>query len=164
MIDSQRLKILASDHHKENKIFLEKLRKKKPGNLDKIFHDLHNDVFLEINCLECANCCKSISPIIIDKDIQRIASRLKLKPSEFTEEYLLLDKDNDYVFKQSPCPFLMPDNYCVIYEDRPRACREYPHTNRRRMYQLLKLALKNAEYCPAVYEIIHKLKEEFKSI
>ncbi len=31
----------------------------------------------------------------------------------------------------SPCPFLGDDNYCSVYEARPKACREYPHTDRK---------------------------------
>lgn len=30
-----------------------------------------------------------------------------------------------------PCPLLGRDNYCAVYADRPKACREYPHTDRR---------------------------------
>jgi hypothetical protein len=54
----------------------------------------------------------------------------------------------------------MPDNYCMIYEIRPRACREYPHTNRRRFHQILKLTWRNTLVCPAVLEIVARLKQE----
>lgn len=71
--------------------------------------------------------------------------------------YLTIDNEDDYVFKVTPCPFLEADNHCGIYDDRPTACREYPHTDRNRFYQLIKLSIKNAEYCPAVSEILEKL-------
>ncbi|MBN2395805.1 MAG: YkgJ family cysteine cluster protein, partial [Candidatus Atribacteria bacterium] len=60
-------------------------------------------------------------------------------------------------FNETPCPFLMPDNYCMVYESRPKACREYPHTDRRRMVQILKLTQKNCEVCPVVYAIVKDL-------
>lgn len=40
----------------------------------------------------------------------------------------------------------------------PKACREYPHTDRIKQHQLLKLTEKNADVCPAVFEIVEKLK------
>lgn len=143
----------------ETKIFFAKLKKKKPKNLDDIVHQLHNEVFEEINCLDCANCCKSISPTLYEKDIERLAKNLKMKPSQLVDEYLQIDEENDYVFRQQPCPFLLPDNYCMIYESRPKACREYPHTDRKRFYQILDLTLKNTLVCPAVFDIVEKLKE-----
>ncbi|MDE5418268.1 YkgJ family cysteine cluster protein [Labilibaculum sp. DW002] len=157
-IDLERLKQQAKNTESETKDLFNKLKKKKPKQLDTIVHGLHNEVFEEIDCLECANCCKSISPIIIDKDIERMAKQLRMKPSAFIDQYLNLDNENDYVFKQAPCPFLMPDNYCMVYEQRPRACREYPHTDRKRFYQILNLTLKNTHYCPAVYEVVDRLK------
>ena len=48
----------------------------------------------------------------------------------------------------------------MVYESRPKACREYPHTDRPRFYQILDLTLKNAEVCPAVFELIERLKKE----
>jgi Fe-S-cluster containining protein len=67
------------------------------------------------------------------------------------------DEDGDYVFKSSPCPFLASDNACSIYEFRPKACREYPHTNRPQMKQILDLTFKNATVCPAVKEILKRI-------
>jgi Fe-S-cluster containining protein len=150
----------ALDLKPETKALFAKLRKKKPKNLDKIVHELHNEVFEEIDCLNCANCCKSISPTLYDKDVERLAKHFKMKPSQFVDEYLYVDDEGDYVFQQTPCPFLLPDNYCMAYESRPKACREYPHTDRKRFYQILNLTLKNTEICPAVYEVVEKLKEK----
>lgn len=153
------IKNKALDLWQENKTFFARLKKKKPKNLDKIVHGLHHEVFQEIDCLDCANCCKSISPTLYNKDIDRLAKHLKIKPSQFVEEYLYLDDEGDYVFKQTPCPFLLSDNYCIVYESRPKACREYPHTDRSRFYQILNLTLKNSLICPAVFEIIERLKQ-----
>ena len=143
----------------ETKVFFEKIRKKKPKNLDKIMLELHNEVFKHIDCLECANCCKSISPTLYDKDVERLAKHFKMKPSQFVDKYLYVDNEGDYVFQKTPCPFLMPDNYCMAYENRPKACREYPHLDRKRFYQILNLTLKNTEVCPAVFDAVDKLKE-----
>jgi Fe-S-cluster containining protein len=74
---------------------------------------------------------------------------------------LRIDEDRDYVLQSVPCTFLGADNYCSIYQVRPKACREFPHTDRIKQHQLLKLTEKNIEVCPAVFEIVEKLKKEF---
>jgi len=93
-------------------------------------HQLHDEVFGCTDCLECANCCSTTGPSFTDKDIGRIAKHLRIKPSKFTEKYLRIDEDKDYVLQQVPCAFLGEDNRCKIYDVRPKACREFPQTDR----------------------------------
>lgn len=158
--DKNNVKALALQNREETNALFSKLKRKKPHKLDDIIHRLHNSVANHFNCLTCANCCKSISPRITDKDIERIAHRMKMKEVSFITSYLHMDEDQCYVFNDTPCPFLMTDNYCLIYEFRPKACREYPHTDRRRFYQILDLTMLNRELCPIVYEIVERLKRE----
>ena len=153
------LELQAATKKRENSGFFRQLAGKNPGKVDEAFRVLHEQVFEEVNCLDCGNCCKSLGPRITGADIRRISSALKIKPSELTEKYFHLDEDNDYVFRQMPCPFIDAENYCKIYEDRPRACRVYPHTDRRRMQQILDITLKNLSTCPAVFEIVERLKK-----
>lgn len=160
-VNLEHFKAQSTNKSIEHKRFLEKLRKRKPGDLDNVTLELHHKAFGHIDCLDCANCCKTTSPIVIDRDIDRLARRLKIKPSQVVAQYLRLDEDGDYVFTQAPCPFLLPDNYCMVYEDRPRACREYPHTDRKRFHQILKLTYKNTLVCPAVLEVVEGLKEKY---
>ena len=143
---------------KENSVFFKRLKKEKPKVLDKLIHPIHEDVFANTDCLKCANCCKTTSPLFTDKDIQRISRYLKIRPSEFVDRYLRIDEDSDYVLQSVPCFFLSEDNYCSIYEVRPKACKEYPHTDRIKQYQLLKLTEKNLDVCPAVFEIVERIK------
>jgi hypothetical protein len=79
----------------------------------------------------------------------------------FKKTYLKIDEDGDFIFQNMPCPFLLPDNYCSIYEVRPKACQEYPHTDRRKFHQVFSLTLKNIYTCPAVYEIAEELKKNY---
>lgn len=146
----------------ENKLVAKKLKKTKPKNLDDVVHEAHNDVFENVDCLKCANCCKTTSPTFYERDIDRLAKHLKIKPSAFIAQYLLKDDVGDYVLKEAPCPFLDYENYCMVYESRPTACREYPHTNRKRFYQILDLSIKNTEICPAVVEVFDKIRETYK--
>jgi len=143
---------------KENNIFFKRLKKLKPKLLDKIIHPIHQQVFKCTDCLKCANCCKTTGPLFTDKDIQRISKYLKIRPSEFVDKYLRIDEDDDYVLKSLPCNFLAEDNDCSIYEVRPKACREFPHTDRIKQFQLLQLTKKNLDICPAVFEIVERIK------
>ena len=68
--------------------------------------DLHEETFEEVDCLECANCCKTTSPIVTDRDVERIAKYLRIKAFDFEQKYLRMDEDNDRVFTSAPCPFL----------------------------------------------------------
>jgi Fe-S-cluster containining protein len=156
------LKRLTDKARVETSSFIKRIKKKKPKNLDDVVQELHVDAFSTFDCLDCANCCKTIGPRLIDKDIERLAKHLKMKNSDFAEKYILTDEDGDFVFREHPCPFLLPDNYCVVYESRPKACREYPHTDRKRFYQIMELSHKNCETCPVVYEIFEELKKENK--
>jgi Fe-S-cluster containining protein len=143
----------------ENKKFLQRLKQKDSRLLDEVFHTAHEEVFEEIQCLTCANCCKTTSPIFYQNDIERIAKFLRLKPGDFIEKYLRVDEDKDYVLKSSPCVFLDGENACSIYEARPKACREYPHTNRKKMVQIMDLTFNNTLVCPAVLEMVERLKK-----
>ena len=143
----------------ENKKFLNRLKQKDSRLLDEAFHIAHEEVFEEISCLTCANCCKTTSPIFYHHDIDRIAKFIRMKPGDFIEKYLRVDEDKDFVLKSSPCAFLDNENFCTIYEARPKACREYPHTNRKKMAQVMELTYKNTLVCPAVLEIVERLKK-----
>ena len=152
----------ATAKKSENKKFLDKLKKQKPKDLDIICNQYHEEVFENIDCLKCANCCSSTGPLFLDKDIDRLAKHLRIRPSEFTENYLRIDEDNDYVFKSVPCPFLGTDKYCSVYESRPNACREFPHTQQRNMAQKMSITYLNTMICPAVYLIVEELKKQYK--
>ena len=157
-MDLEKHRALVQQKKKENKKFFQQLKREKPKVLDQKIHQLHDEVFACTDCLECANCCTTTGPMFTDKDISRIAKHLRLKPSEFTEKYLRIDEDKDYVLQSVPCTFLGDDNRCSIYDVRPKACREFPHTDRVKQHQILNLTQKNIAVCPAVFEIVEKLK------
>ena len=161
MIDPAQLTILAQQKQIENKKFFERLRKSKPKNLDQAVHELHDEAFDHIDCLTCANCCKTTGPLFKQKDIEKLAAHFRIKPSQFIDKHLHIDEDNDYVLNGLPCPFLNADNYCAVYENRPNACREYPHTNQRKIHTRYKEMYHNIAICPAVFEITEKLKKVY---
>ena len=152
---------LAEEAKKENKKYFTNLKRRTPKNLDVVVQDLHNKEFEKTDCLTCGNCCKTTSPIFIDKDIERIAKHLKMKVADFTNQYLERDEDDFMVLKTAPCSFFdESDNTCFIYEVRPKACAEYPHTDRRKFIQITDLTIANTAVCPAAYNIVEALKKE----
>lgn len=157
-VKTDQFKVQSKHKEQENRKFLAGLKRKDARRVDDAFHKIHDEVFEEIDCLQCANCCKTTSPIFYQTDIERVAKSLRMKPGDFIERYLRMDEDGDYVLKSSPCPFLDSENYCSVYEDRPKACREYPHTDRKKILQINELTLKNTMVCPAVFEILERLK------
>ncbi|MBW2938894.1 YkgJ family cysteine cluster protein [Aureisphaera sp. CAU 1614] len=148
----------AKDTNTENKKFFAKLKKKPPKNLDTLMVELHEAEFRKTDCLNCANCCKTTGPLFTDKDVERIAKHFRMKPQQFIETYLRVDEDHDYVLQSVPCTFLGADNYCSIYEVRPKACREFPHTDRKKFQQISNLTLKNVAICPAAFNIVEEMK------
>jgi len=119
---------------------------------------LHDEEFRQTDCLTCANCCKTTGPLFTDKDIERISKHFKMKPQQFIDAFLCIDEDKDYVLQSVPCSFLGADNYCSIYEVRPKACREFPHTDRKKFQQISNLTLKNVAICPAAFNIVEKMR------
>ncbi|MGK0412790.1 MAG: Fe-S-cluster containining protein [Polaribacter sp.] len=151
---------LAEDASKENKKYFTNLKKRTPKNLDYVMQELHDAEFAKTDCLDCANCCKTSSPIFMDKDIQRISKHLRMKVADFISTYLERDADDFMVLKKAPCSFLdLSDNSCTIYDVRPKACAEYPHTNRRKFIQITDLTIANTAICPATYDIVEALKK-----
>ena len=147
-LDSAKLAI-----HATKKVF-RKMKQAKPNDLDQKFHKGHEAEFKKMDCLSCANCCKTTSPIFRDADIRRISKHLRIKEGKFISDYLKMDEDQDYVLISSPCSFLDNDNSCSIYDVRPLACREYPHTDRKNMFQVLEITAENSLICPAVARIV----------
>nr|WP_322623616.1 YkgJ family cysteine cluster protein [uncultured Flavobacterium sp.] len=151
---------MAKEKHPENKKFFDKLKKKPPKNLDYVMQELHDREFKRTDCLKCANCCKTTGPLFTLADIERIAKHLRLKPQQFIDKYLRVDEDKDYVLQSVPCTFLDSENYCMIYDVRPKACREYPHTDRKKFQQITDITLKNVAICPAAYNIVEEMKKK----
>lgn len=161
-INLSQLPKFAKEKQTENQRFFAQLKKKPPKDLDYKVQEIHDEVSAETDCLQCANCCRTTGPLLTNIDIERISKHLRMKPSDFITQYLRVDEDKDYVFQSMPCPFLASDNYCLIYEVRPKACREYPHTDRKKIYQIGNLTIKNTEICPIAFKVVEQMKKNIK--
>lgn len=150
-----------SRKQKENERFFRKLKSRMPVGIDQEVNRLHDEVFSVTDCRTCANCCKTTSPVFKDRDIVVLAGYFKMRPSHFTNRFLHVDEDGDYVLLSVPCPFLDTSGLCTVYDHRPRACRGYPHTDEPVFRKVLDITKKNTAVCPAVFTIIERLKELF---
>ena len=144
------------------KIYKQFLQRPDKNKVLKLLPELHEEAFSKVDCLKCANCCKQYSPRFKTPDVKRISKLLRMRESEFIEEYLKVDEDGDFVAKTAPCPFLGDDNYCTIYEDRPSDCRRFPYTDEDVLIKRPVLTLKNTSFCPITYHVIERLIENLK--
>ena len=104
-IDIEYYHQLALQKQKEHRKVLANLKKKPPKNLDKIAQQIHQEVFAEIDCTACANCCKTLGPDFKEADITRIAKYFKMKLPAFEAEFLQVDEDGDKVLNPCLVPF-----------------------------------------------------------
>ncbi|MCS6934026.1 MAG: YkgJ family cysteine cluster protein [Chitinophagales bacterium] len=140
--------------------FLRKLAQSKI-RLNRYARQADKEIWKEVNCLACANCCKKMTPTYTKRDIHRIARHLGLTYQEYYDKYLRTDENNDIINRKTPCHFLGKDNKCIIYDIRPLDCRGFPHTNRKDIrYQVQeKTYTNNLTYCPATLLFVEKLQQ-----
>ena len=157
----EKLLEIARKNKLANKSFLEKLKKRKPRDLDIITNEFHHKAFEKIDCLKCANCCATTGPLLKNRDIENLSEELNIRQSAFTEKFLRMDEDGDWIFKKMPCPFLSEDKYCSVYSSRPTACRDYPHTQQRNIVEKIPVTYLNSLICPAVAVVVENLKKHY---
>jgi Fe-S-cluster containining protein len=148
-------------HKKAFRSYLRKLEKNPPKNLDSFSKAISDEVWKEVDCLSCANCCKKMSPTFTDEDITRISSHFEMTTDEFKKKWLKYwKKDGDWMNVSQPCQFLdLTTNMCSIYEVRPADCAGFPHLTKRKMKDYLHVHQQNIEYCPATYKMVEKMME-----
>src|ERR1051326_2417449 len=58
------------------------------SGLDTIVRQTTDEVWSHIDCLACANCCKTLQPVLDLADIERLAKRLKMSTKKFEQQYV----------------------------------------------------------------------------
>ena len=80
----------------------------------------------------------------------------------FTREHLDEDKyEGSWFLKATPCRYL-DGKECTIYDIRPKECREYPYTHRRKFVTRTLGMISNYAVCPIVFNVLENLKAELK--
>ena len=140
--------------------FLTRIEKKTPRGLDKLAVTLDKEVWIETDCLQCANCCKTMSPTYTAGDIKRISSYLGMTADAFKKKWLYKERGaGDWINKSTPCQFLdLKTNMCSIYDVRPLDCSGFPHHTKRHFKEWVHVYKQNVEYCPATFKLVEKMK------
>ena len=147
-----------SIHRKSFRSFLHRMEKNPPKNIDKLTPLIDAEVWKEVDCLSCANCCKKMTPTFTEKDLKRIAAHLNETVDVFKKKWLK-KQDGDYVNVLQPCQVLdLKTNMCNIYEVRPDDCAGFPHLPKRKFSEYAHVLKQNIEFCPATYKMVEKLK------
>ena len=88
--------------------------------MPKVVAETDASVWRDIDCMKCANCCKTMTPTFTPKDITRISAHLGMKPHEFKDKWLLKEEDTgDWVNKTATMP--VPEEQYVL-NIRSAAC------------------------------------------
>jgi len=127
--------------------------------VDRIAKETHAHVFEEVNCTKCANCCRTLKAEFRSKDVMAASAHLGMAPNDFTDKYLLKNKQGNLEVNALPCPFLLAEGLCNIYEVRPEGCRDFPHTHKSSFASRSMTHSANVSTCPAVFEILERMQE-----
>ncbi len=158
-MDLKKFRITAARKRKSLSLFLDKLDKIVPEDMPVLVKKADAQVWKEVNCMDCANCCKTMTPTFTKTDIKRISAHLEMKPKEFVEKWLIKEEDSgDWVNKTQPCQFLVK-NKCSIYDVRPADCAEFPHHNKKPFDLYNETFKNNLIHCPATLNLVDKLKK-----
>jgi uncharacterized protein len=141
--------------------YLSKIDRNRPRGLDATIAGLEKQVWKEIDCLSCANCCKTMTPTYTPADLKRISAHFNLTVDGFKEKYLKQERGGprDWMNKKQPCQFLnLKDNKCSIYAIRPADCAGFPHLTKK-FKEYVHIHKQNVEYCPATHRLVEKMME-----
>jgi len=145
-------------YRKSFRSFLNKTEKNPPPGIDQLTKIIDKEVWEEVDCLSCANCCKKMTPTFTKQDVKRISAHFNQTPEEFKKQWLELDKNKDLVNVTQPCQFLnLTDNKCSIYEIRPVDCAGFPHLRKQKWGDYAHVHKQNIDYCPATYKMVEKM-------
>ncbi|CAN5444981.1 YkgJ family cysteine cluster protein [soil metagenome] len=153
-----------SKQRKVLKKFLTGLEKRNLRGIDSMAQKLNGEGFKVIDCLKCANCCKTMAPTFKKTEVHKIARHLGMNYEQYFKKYLKIDKEGDIMNKNTPCQHLGKDNMCSIYEIRPSDCSGFPHTHKRDFTEFIpETHIQNLDYCPATFYIVEKMFEKIEA-
>ena len=159
-MDLDAFRIKAGKEKDELVAFLNELEEQLPASLPEMLPKADMAAWNEVQCLDCANCCKTMTPSFTHDDIIRIATHLRMKPATFKEKWLKLEpRSGHWVNTTQPCQFLLADNKCSIYEVRPADCAEFPHHDKQPLNEYSDTFKKNVVHCPATNAFVRKMRE-----
>lgn len=154
-IDLSRIQQLSKERDDENWEFRSWLRYHEPDEIDDLVKALSQKYFALIDCKECANCCRSLQLEFSPNELHTIATTLGESIEVFEKRFMSEGQVNP------PCPMLK-GKLCSIYENRPEACRSYPHVELPGFTSRLMAVIGNLSICPIAFNAFEELKTEFE--
>ena len=133
---------------------------------DRILRRIAEEIEGQIDCTQCANCCKVATVQVTERDVERLARHLRIPAARFLAEYTTESEEEGRILRrdrESGCIFLNGRD-CTVYEARPDTCQRFPHLVRgqgsivSRMWQFVDRAC----YCPIVYNSLEAFKDELR--
>jgi Fe-S-cluster containining protein len=134
---------------------------------DRILRRIAEGIQEQIDCTQCANCCKTSTTEISERDIERLSRHLRIGREDFLRDYTMPDDEGTLSLKFNQaaggCVFL-DGKLCTVYEARPDNCQRYPHMVRgsgsiaSRMWQFVD----RASVCPIVYNSLEAFKQHMR--
>jgi len=160
--DLVQIRRLGEQKREENSRFRKHLKTYR--HVERRLKKIAQEVELQINCLDCGNCCRVATARLLDRDVERLAKRLRIPPARFVRDYCQESEDEGLILKrdeQSGCVFLN-GNECTVYEHRPSSCADFPHLARgaRSLESRMWAMPDRATYCPIVYNTLEEWKRE----
>jgi len=162
--DLVQIRLLGEKKREENLRFRKHM--KSHDHSDRILRRIAEGIEEQIDCTQCANCCRVATARVTERDVERLAKFLRIKPARVMADFVVESEEEGYVLRrddQSGCVFLN-GNECTVYEARPESCQRFPHVVRgngsiaSRMWEFVDRAC----YCPIVYNSLEAFKEELK--
>lgn len=149
-------------HKTSFKRFLTRLEKKPTRGLQQLIVQKEKEVWAQVDCMSCANCCKTMTPTYTPADLKRIAKHFEMTVDEVKKKWLKQERggDRDWVNRSTPCQFLNTStNKCSIYAIRPLDCSDFPH-HPKKFVEFAHIHKQNLDSCPATFLLVEKLKQQ----
>jgi uncharacterized protein len=142
-------------HRQGLRRFLTKVEKNPPLLLDTYAEQIDKEVWTEVACLACSNCCRTMTPTYNFQDLRRISAYLGMTIKAFKEKWLYKDGKGEWLNLSQPCQFLnLKTNMCSIYEVRPDDCAGFPHLTKKKMVEYIHVHKQNVQHCPATFKMV----------
>jgi Fe-S-cluster containining protein len=160
--DLVQIRLLGEKKRPENERFRRHLKSR--DHSDRILRRVAEGIEEQIDCTQCANCCRVATAKVSGRDIERLARYLRISPADFIAQYTAESEDEGTILRRTDeagCVFL-DGNECTVYDARPETCQRFPHVVRgngsiaSRMWQFIDRAC----YCPIVYNSLEAFKEQ----
>jgi Fe-S-cluster containining protein len=162
LTDLVQIRRLGENNRGENERFRRHL--KTHSYHEKKFRAMAQEIQDQIDCRQCANCCRVGTTKIADRDVEKLAKFLRITPAAFIRDYTAEHPEEGRILKRIPgsgCVFLS-GNDCTVYEARPHVCEYFPHLVRgegsvvSRMWAFID----RATYCPITFNVLEAFKEQ----